>query len=104
MQSGFYSAGHFDVLQAIVSKVDLQLASEPERQTAVDDFMQSVTDVSDPVRLTEAMTKLDGMIASDVTLAESVISLSEARQLALQVQTNHQSSSGWTPPQPVFMP
>lgn len=78
--------GDFDVSQAIVSKVDLQLESEPERQTAVADFMQSLADVSDPIRLTEAMAKLDGMISSDTALAESVISLSEARQLALQVQ------------------
>lgn len=78
--------------QEIASKIDSQLALGPEQQLAVENIMKSLTDISDPIRLTEASAKLDAVLKNESASAQSIVSLSATRQEQYMEMLQQQSS------------
>ncbi len=72
-------------LQGLTAQVDRVRAAAPAQQQSVEDDMLAVSEISDPIKLTEALRDLDQAIADGAAAAERVIRQSEGQQLTLHV-------------------
>lgn len=72
-------------LQELTAQVDRVRAAAPAQQQSVEDDMLAGSEISDPIKLTEALRDLDQAIADGAAAAERVIRQSEGQQLTLHV-------------------
>ena len=73
----------------MAAQIESVKAAAPEQQRSVEAAMLAVSEISDPVRLTEALRDLDQAIADGGGAAEDIIRQSEVQQLALHVGCWH---------------